>query len=82
MLSAIDLSVVGHAETNELRVPVETAPEKDTTPKEGGGNNNVAVQTFTFQELAMATGNFGQERLIGSGDSGEFTREGSAKPGS
>ncbi|XP_056170424.1 probable serine/threonine-protein kinase PBL25 isoform X1 [Syzygium oleosum] len=59
-------------ETNEPRPLIETAPEKDTPPKEAGGNNNVAVQTFTFQELATATENFRQECLIGVGGFGRI----------
>ncbi|KAK4492429.1 hypothetical protein RD792_003236 [Penstemon davidsonii] len=40
------------------------------TNKEGGDNNNIAAQTFTFRELASATKNFRQECLIGEGGFG------------
>lgn len=34
------------------------------------GNNNIAAETFTFRELAVATKNFRQECLIGEGGFG------------
>ncbi|KAF8006209.1 hypothetical protein BT93_K0493 [Corymbia citriodora subsp. variegata] len=69
LLLEIDVSVIGRAETNKQRAPVETTPKKDAPPKEAD-SKNVAAQTFTFRELATATKNFRQECLIGEGGFG------------
>lgn len=48
-------------------IPVETT-NKDAIKETA--NKNIAAQTFTFRELAMATKNFRQECLIGEGGFG------------
>ncbi|GMY33942.1 probable serine/threonine-protein kinase PBL26 [Fagus crenata] len=47
--------------------PVETT-NKDVS--KDAANKNIAAQTFTFRELAMATKNFRQECLVGEGGFG------------
>ncbi|MBA0741658.1 hypothetical protein Gogos_014793 [Gossypium gossypioides] len=49
-----------------------TEPAKTTADgtKDNGNNNNIAVETFTFRELAAATRNFRKECLIGEGGFG------------
>lgn len=59
----------------QTEIPRKTAAEatnnKATTAgREGGDNNNIAAQTFTFRELAAATKNFRQEYLLGEGGFG------------
>ncbi|MBA0617757.1 hypothetical protein Godav_027178 [Gossypium davidsonii] len=53
--------------------PKTTATEPAKTTADGtkdNGNNNIAVETFTFRELAAATRNFRKECLIGEGGFG------------
>lgn len=52
---------------NPRRVPGE-ATNKNNETKEG--SNNIAAETFTFRELALATKNFRQECLVGEGGFG------------
>ncbi|KAL2470653.1 Serine/threonine-protein kinase [Abeliophyllum distichum] len=52
-----------------LENPRKTQTEATNNDK-GGGNNNIAAQTFTFRELATATKNFRQECLVGEGGFG------------
>ncbi|KAH1081518.1 hypothetical protein J1N35_021279 [Gossypium stocksii] len=53
--------------------PKTTATEPAKTAADGtkdNGNSNIAVETFTFRELAAATRNFRKECLIGEGGFG------------
>ncbi|MBA0769749.1 hypothetical protein Gotri_018449, partial [Gossypium trilobum] len=53
--------------------PKTTATEPAKTTADGtkdNGNNNIAVETFTFRELAAATRNFRKDCLIGEGGFG------------
>ncbi|KAM7270188.1 hypothetical protein ACFE04_029402 [Oxalis oulophora] len=50
--------------------PPQPAIKNRDENKDGGGNKNIAAETFTFRELATATRNFRQECLIGEGGFG------------
>ncbi|KAA3474878.1 serine/threonine-protein kinase isoform X2 [Gossypium australe] len=70
--------------TTEALLPQQHPPENIPKPKttaaepakptadgtKDNGNNNIAVETFTFRELAAATRNFRKECLIGEGGFG------------
>ncbi|XP_042046696.1 probable serine/threonine-protein kinase PBL25 [Salvia splendens] len=55
---------------NENSRKTAEATTNNATNKEGGDNNNIASQTFTFRELAAATKNFRQEYMLGEGGFG------------
>ncbi|KAL0461026.1 UNVERIFIED_CONTAM: putative serine/threonine-protein kinase PBL26 [Sesamum latifolium] len=62
-----------NARKTAAEVTHKVAPEASNnraTNKDGGGNSNIAAETFTFRELASATNNFRQECLIGEGGFG------------
>ncbi|KAG6437954.1 hypothetical protein SASPL_102885 [Salvia splendens] len=52
---------------NENPRKTAEATTNKATNKEGGDNNNIAAQTFTFRELTAATKNFRQEYMLGEG---------------
>ncbi|CAL9046360.1 unnamed protein product [Musa acuminata subsp. burmannicoides] len=64
--------VAGVAKDNELtKMPEYPTQEASTeTTQNDAGNGNIAAQTFTFRELALATKNFRPECLLGEGGFG------------
>ncbi|XP_047312984.1 probable serine/threonine-protein kinase PBL25 [Impatiens glandulifera] len=52
------------------KVSVEVTNKNDHPPPQKEGNTNIAAQTFTFRELAVATKNFRQDCLVGEGGFG------------
>lgn len=50
----------------------EKQKKMNTKSSKDGGSSHAVPRIFTFQELAQATNNFGDDRLIGKGRFGKL----------